>query len=136
MVPGHADVPVPVDVERGWEQQGFSRYSGVGHYACQFDRPGDGTWQLRIPSVRTAVEVRLNGELIGRQAWAPYEFDLPERLLRPAGNALEVAVYSAAANKYYNGSPFQDQPEPSGLLAPPMLVGARDELTSLDQEEG
>ena len=134
-IPGHADMPVPVEVERGWEQQGFSSYSGVGHYACQFDLPGDGTWQLRIPSVRTAVEVRLNGELIGRHAWAPYEFDLPERLLRPVGNTLEIAVYSAAANKYYKGSPFQDHPEPSGLIAPPVLARGTGALISLDREE-
>jgi hypothetical protein len=122
-IPGYADVPVPIEVGRGWEQQGFSSYSGVGRYTCRFDRPSDGTWQLHIPSARTAVEVRLNGELIGRQAWAPYEFDLPGRLLRPAGNTLEIDVYSAAANKYYNGSPFQDHPEPSGLVVPPVLVG-------------
>jgi hypothetical protein len=121
-IPGLAEVPVPIDVRLGWEKQGFSGYSGVGRYECQFDRPGTGTWQLRIPSVRTAVEVRLNGELIGRRAWAPYDFDLPERLLRPAGNTLEIAVYSAAGNKYYSGSPFQDHPEPSGLVAPPVLL--------------
>ena len=125
-IPGLSDTPVPVGVDRGWEQQGFSSYSGIGYYACQFDRPGDGAWQLRIPSVRTAVEVRLNGELIGRRAWAPYVFDLPEPLLRQARNILEIAVFSAAGNKYYGGSPFQDQPEPSGLTAPPVLVSSRD----------
>jgi hypothetical protein len=69
--------------------------------------------------------VRLNGELIGGQAWAPYDFDLPERLLRPVGNTLEIAVYSTAANKYNNGSPFQDHPEACGLVAAPVLVGAQ-----------
>jgi hypothetical protein len=122
MLPGRADTPVPISVDSGWEQQGFGSYSGVGYYTCQFDRPPGGSWRLRIPSVRTAVEVRLNGHLVGGRAWIPYEFDLPEGLLQAAGNTLEIAVFSAAGNKYYSGSPFQDGPEPSGLLAPPLLV--------------
>jgi hypothetical protein len=120
-VPGRADDPVPVDVSHGWELQGFADYSGAGAYSCQFDRPSPGAWRLRLPDVRAAAEVRLNGELIGARAWAPYEFELPAGILRPTANQLEVVVYSAAGNKYYAGTPYQEQPEASGLLQPPVL---------------
>lgn len=121
-IPGRADVPVPVEVSSGWERQGFADYSGVGIYTCQFDRPAAGAWQLRLPAVRTAVEVTLNGQAIGGRAWAPYEFRLPAELLLPTGNHLAIAVYSAAGNKYYAGTPYQAVPEASGLLQPPVLV--------------
>jgi len=120
-IPGSADNPVPVDVSLGWERQGFADYSGPGTYSCQFDRPSPGAWQLRLPAVRAAAEVTLNGQLIGKRAWAPYEFELPADILRPEANHLEVVVYSAAGNKYYAGTPYQARPEPSGLLQPPIL---------------
>ena len=131
-VPGLADEPVPVDVHEGWERQGFAAYSGVGIYSCEFDRPADGGsgggsgggWRLRLPAVRAAAEVTLNGQPVGRRGWAPYEFALPDDLLRPAGNRLEIAVYSAAGNKYYAGTPYQAGPEASGLLRPPVLVSS------------
>jgi hypothetical protein len=122
-IPGRTDAPVPVDAGRGWEEQGFPDYSGVGIYSCQFEPPAGQAWRLRLPAVRTAVEVKLNGEVLGRQAWAPYEFPLPPELLRPHDNQLEIAVFSAAGNKYYSGTPYQSRPEASGLVAVPVLVG-------------
>ena len=123
-IPGRADVPVPVEVSSGWERQGFADYSGVGIYSCQFDLPSEGAWQLRLPAVRAAARVTLNGHAVGGQAWAPYEFRLPPELLQPTGNHLEVAVFSAAGNRYYAGTPYQAAPEASGLLRPPVLVAA------------
>ncbi|MGI9009119.1 MAG: hypothetical protein ACR2FU_23525 [Streptosporangiaceae bacterium] len=123
-VPGLADKPVPVEVNQGWERQGFASYSGVGFYCCEFDRPADGGWRLRLPAVRAAVEVTLNGQPVGGRGWAPFEFALPDDLLRPAGNRLEIAVFSAAGNKYYAGTPYQAAPEASGLLRPPVLVAS------------
>lgn len=122
-IPGLAEEPVPVNVTEGWERQGFASYSGVGIYACQFDRPPGRDWYLRLPAVRAAAEVSLNGQPVGRRGWTPFEFALPENLLRPAGNRLEVKVFSAAGNRYYAGTPYQSAPESSGLLRPPELVG-------------
>lgn len=89
-------------------------------YACNFERRATGPQRLRLPKVSSAVEVTLNGEVIGARAWEPYEFELPE--LRESGNRLEVAVFSAAANKYYDGTPYRQHSEPSGLLAPPVIL--------------
>ncbi len=121
-IPGRTGEPVPIDVCRGWEQQGFADYSGAGTYACRFDQPDGEARTLRLPAVRTAAEVRLNGEEIGSQAWAPYTFPLPAGLLRRTGNELEVTVFSAAGNKYYGGTPYQVTPEASGLLGTPVLI--------------
>jgi hypothetical protein len=104
----------------GWEQQGFPAYSGVGHYTCTFDRNASRPRRLRLPRVSAAVEVTLNGRATGSRAWEPFEFELPE--LRDTANQLEITVFSAAANKYYSGTPYRQHPEPSGLLAAPTLI--------------
>lgn len=119
-IPGLADTPRPVRVDRGWERQGFPAYSGIGYYACTFDRNASRPRRLRLPLVSAAVEVALNGRAIGSKAWEPYEFELPE--LRQTANRLEITVFSAAANKYYSGTPYRQHPEPSGLLAAPTLI--------------
>lgn len=75
-----------------------------------------------MPKVSAAAKVTLNGENIGARAWEPYEFELSE--LRETGNRLEIAVFSAGANKYYNGTPYRQLSEPSGLLAPSAIVSS------------
>jgi hypothetical protein len=113
---------IPVSVSEGWEKQGFRNFSGVGRYSCHFDAPqSEGSMLLTLPIVHTAVEVRLNSELVGRRAWAPYEFVLDRNLLRDGSNELELKVFSSAGNKYYGGTPFQDDPEPSGLGGVPII---------------
>jgi hypothetical protein len=112
----------PVDVLEGWEGQGFPGYSGVGRYTRRFEVPsGDGPILLTLPVVNTAVEVRVNDVPVGKRAWAPYEFVIGRDLLRDGENDLELRIFSAAGNKYYGGTPFQDQPEPSGLGGAPTL---------------
>ena len=120
LVPGRIDTPVPICVDRGWEQQGFPTHSGLGVYTCSFDRPDSRTWRLRLPAVSAAADVSLNGCRVGRRGWAPYEFELTG--LRERDNELTITVFSTAANKYYSGTPFRAQPQPSGLLAAPVLI--------------
>lgn len=113
---------VPASVADGWEVQGFDRYSGVGNYSREFEAPaGEGPIVLALPIVHTAVEVRVNGVAVGSRAWAPYEFVVERDLLRAGSNELELRVFSSAGNKYYGGTPFQDEPEPSGLGAAPTI---------------
>jgi hypothetical protein len=111
-----------VSVAKGWEVQGLGSFSGVGRYTCHFDAPpGVGPIMLSLPIVHTAVEVRLNDEPVGSRAWAPYEFVIDRDLLRDHGNELELKVFSSGGNKYYGGTPFQNEPEPSGLGAVPNI---------------
>jgi hypothetical protein len=58
---------------------------------------------------------------VGNRAWTPYEFVIERNLLRDGGNELELRVFSSAGNKYYGGTPFQDEPEPSGLGGAPTI---------------
>ncbi|HEY1762277.1 MAG TPA: hypothetical protein VGG17_06775 [Acidimicrobiales bacterium] len=112
----------PVSVLEGWEGQGFPGFSGVGTYSSHFDSPsGEGPILLALPVVNTAVEVRVNDVLVGSRAWAPYEFVIDRNLLSDESNELELRIYSSAGNKYYGGTPFQDEPEPSGLGGAPTI---------------
>jgi hypothetical protein len=113
----------PIDVDRGWEEQGLDDFSGAATYELRFDLDdGGGTWELELPGVQTAAEASLNGSPLGRRGWRPYRFPIPRGLLQTGSNDLSIRVYSAAANKYYAGTPFQIGKDPSGLTAPPTLV--------------
>lgn len=116
--------PVAVDVSKGWEQQGFPEYSGIGTYTRDIELPpGDEDLILHLPVVNTAVVVTLNGRVVGSRAWSPHTFVLPRAQVLKGANSLSLTVFSAAANHYYGGTPYQDGPEPSGLGAAPLLLG-------------
>jgi hypothetical protein len=115
----------PIEVDRGWEVQGLDEYSGAATYELRFDLDGGaeaGNWELHLPQVHTAAEAFVNGSPIGRRGWRPYRFSIPQGVLHPGSNDLLVRVYSAAANKYYAGTPFQTGKDPSGLTAAPILM--------------
>jgi hypothetical protein len=116
---------VPILVDRGWELQGLETFAGVGVYRCTFDLPGDpeaGPWTLELPAVHCAVEARLNDVPLGMRGWSPYRLVVPCEALRERENELEFAVASAAANRYYAGTPYQDGLQPSGLAGAPTLT--------------
>lgn len=123
---------VPIGVSRGWEGQGFPGFSGAGRYVRTVElaggENGDTGWlgdlALDLPVVHTAVEVRVNGHPVGRRAWAPYRFVVPKDKLREGSNEIELLVYSAAGNRYYHDTPYQDVPEASGLGAAPVIESA------------
>jgi len=118
--------PRAVRVDRGWEVQGWPRFSGIGGYRVRFDLPAADLawpdWELVLDGVHTAADLELNGTQIGRFGWAPIECPVPKGLLRAEGNELCVAVASTAANRYYAGTGQQGPAlDPSGLTTPPVL---------------
>jgi hypothetical protein len=122
-LPAGSGAVVPISVSAGWERQGFPGLSGAGRYVCALEVPaGPVDVVVELPEVNTAVEVEVNGHPVGRRAWSPYRFTVPAEVLRPGANELALTVYSAAGNRYYGGTPYQDEPEPSGLGAPPVVV--------------
>jgi hypothetical protein len=114
-----------IDVNRGWEEQGLADYSGVGTYelALELDSGAeDANWELELPDVHTAAEAFFNDVRIGQRGWRPYRFAIPRGLLRAGHNDLRIRVYSAAGNKYYAGTSFQNVKDLCGLTEPPILV--------------
>ncbi|GAA1106358.1 hypothetical protein [Streptomyces javensis] len=77
--------------------------------------------ELTLPAVAGAVTVSVNGVRVAERAWAPYRVTIPADALRPGGNELRVRVAPSAANRYYAGTGLRAEPEPCGLLAPPLL---------------
>lgn len=128
----------PVDVDRGWEQQGWDRYSGVGDYHNTFELTADALawpdWELVLPVVHTSAEAEINGQPVGRWGWAPFRCNIASSTLRPGHNELRIRVSSTAANHYYAGTRHRAGPaDPSGLAAAPRL---RPRLTGFsDQPE-
>lgn len=118
------EAPRPIDVHIGWQAQGLPHFSGTGEYRTVFDVEAAPTdeWELVLPGVRTAVEARLNGVLVGRRGWGPFRFRVPAPTLRASGNELCLRVASTAANRYYADSGQQGPKlDPSGLTAAPYL---------------
>ncbi|MFC9843799.1 hypothetical protein ACFWFF_18555 [Streptomyces sp. NPDC060223] len=120
----------PVDVDRGWEEQGegqgWAEYSGVGEYRNTFDISAADLawpdWELVLPVVHTSAEAEINGQAVGRWGWGPFRCDVASSTLSPGRNELRIRVASTAANHYYAGTRHHAGPaEPSGLAAAPRL---------------
>ncbi|HPA42113.1 MAG TPA: hypothetical protein PKV69_08885, partial [Candidatus Hydrogenedentes bacterium] len=123
-----------------WSQRpepGIKHYSGKAVYRTVFDRPSDtaeGRAFLSLGSVKNMASVRLNGTDLGVAWCMPWRLEIPEGLLRPQGNELEITVANLWINRLIGDSalpkrkrltwstltPFRpDSPlEPSGLLGP------------------
>jgi hypothetical protein len=116
----------PIRVDRGWQVQGWPRFSGVAEYRLRFDLPpADPTWsdwELLLTEVHTAADVELNGTPLGWFGWGPVTCAVPAGLLRADGNELTITVASTAANHYYADTRQQSAGlDPSGLTAAPVL---------------
>jgi hypothetical protein len=121
-IDGHT--PRPIDVDRGWELQGWPVFAGTGIYRRRValaDLSDGEAWHLELPGVRDTVDVRINGLPSGRRIAGDACFELPD-LRGEVG--LELHVRNTAANRFYAGTSFLATPEPSGLTQPPVLVRA------------
>lgn len=114
----------PIDVDRGWEEQGLDDYSGAAIYELTADVEAGGgavDWELSLPAVHTGAEATVNGVSLGRRSWRPYDFPIPRGVLQAGANDIQIRVYSTAANRYYAGTPFQIGKDPCGLTDAPVL---------------
>jgi len=130
------DAPIHFEMGRGsinlgnWDDHGLEGYSGGVRYGRTFihdtgTRPGERVL-LDLGRVRGTAEARVNGAVIGARIWAPYTFDLTERL-QQGDNTLEVIVYNTLAPYLAAVSPtfyvFPGQTV-SGLFGPVVITRA------------
>lgn len=119
--PGAGADFVQISVETGWENQGFSDFSGVGVYRMMLTVETEAEWILELPQAETAVTAFLDGTPTDRRAWRPYRFTLGR--LSTGTHMLELHVANTAANRYYRNTPYLgDRPDGSGLTAAPKLI--------------
>lgn len=115
----------PVEVDKGWESQGWENYAGEGTYRCSFDLHDvrhEFQYELVLPGVETTAEVILNGTNIGNAAWEPYRFQLPVEILKVEGNELMIRVTNTGANHYYDHTHYEPAgKQPSGLTRRPFI---------------
>ena len=115
----------PIDIQRGWEQQGYSDFAGEGIYVSTFDfeKSQEGFLPtLVLPRVETAAEVTINGMGLGRRSYLPYQWTLTDDVLKRANNHLEIRVRNTGANYYYAGTTFQPEgKQASGLIGCPEI---------------
>lgn len=91
-------------------------FSGTYRYAAVVnleDPAGPAT--LDLGRVGEAAQVRINGQAVAELLWGPYVATIPEGVLVPGKNTVEVLVSNSAAN-YYEGLRRE-----SGLLGPVLL---------------
>lgn len=113
-----------IAVTYGWERQGLPAFAGTADYVRQIELDAPVPLKLTLPAVAGAVIVSVNGVRVGARAWTPYRVTIPADALRPGGNELRIRVAPSAANRYYAGTGLRAEPEPCGLLAPPLLSHA------------
>lgn len=127
-IPGQKPV-FPFDVSRGWEDQGFDHYSGVGIYENEFTLPHGfekWEWELYLPAVCTCVEVYINNQSVGQLLWSPYRLVIKPEFLSAKSNRLRLDVYNTGGNLYFQNTPYQSYGRfPSGILMPPRIQLAR-----------
>ncbi len=114
-----------IDIQRGWELQGYADYSGMGTYECDFFLDVEYfvcDLDLVFPQLETAVEVYINDELVGKRGWLPYQFSIPKSKISLGKNHLQVNVYNTGGNHYYQNTPYTgDSPTPSGIIGAPWI---------------
>ncbi|SCB42747.1 hypothetical protein GA0061101_11634 [Rhizobium lusitanum] len=111
-----------INVDEGWQVQGFANFSGIGLYRLTFDLDAAADIILDLPSVATAVTVRIDGRDAGMRCFPPFRIALG--CLSAGPHDLELAVSNTAANRYYAGTPYAGSvwPDESGLTAAPRLL--------------
>ena len=83
----------------GWEGRD-EFFSGTMLYSAVFDYAGGGARAaLSLGVVKEIARVRLNGRDLGVRFMPPYEFPVPDGLLKARGNVLEVEVTNLGANR-------------------------------------
>ena len=137
--------PRTLDALAGWET--FDEFfSGTMMYRTSFDAESkSGNRTISLGEVREIARVRLNGRDLGVKFMPPYDFVIPEGVLKEKGNELEVEVTNLGANrlrwndlnkvdwKYFTDINMVDinykkfdasqwNPLPSGLLGPVRLL--------------
>jgi len=101
---------------KSWtEEERLRHFSGQAHYTIGFELPDeylaeDIILRLSLGVVGNVAEVRLNGRPVGVHWMAGQEFGL-EGIVRPGGNALEVAVTNTLINRVSGLGAFPDVPE-------------------------
>ncbi len=94
----------------GWEKQGQLFYSGMVSYLLgKADCPPDSVFEL--PGFTGVAELLLNGRSIGKAAFAPYRFELPE-----GEYDFELRCWNSMGNR------FERYAVPSGLTAGPVII--------------
>ncbi len=102
-------------VEPGpWPAQGMHFYTGTVTYSAEFDmQEGAEEVHVVLSDLHGASEVRVNGEVVGRILWPPYEAD-GSSALKPGANTVEIEVANTLRNIY--GSHYcEDETTSAGI---------------------
>lgn len=77
-------------------------FSGECIYRIEFNAPSSRPARLCLGKVKYSCTVRLNGVIVGRRFWGPFNFDLPAGVLKKGENNLEISVSNTFANAICN----------------------------------
>ncbi|MBN1942882.1 MAG: hypothetical protein JW849_06265 [Phycisphaerae bacterium] len=108
-------------------------FSGDVEYAVSFTCPKTVVAKARfldLGFLRCACDVRLNGQSLGRRAWAPYRFPMAG-LLRAGKNELNIIVTNTLANQFVTTKNLDRWP--ANVIGPYHAIGKafeKDSLTS------
>lgn len=80
-----------------WRNYLGDEFSGQACYSITFKATPGKAARLSLGKVNYACTAILNGHVLGRRFWGPFDFDIPKNLLRKR-NTLEIKVTNTFAN--------------------------------------
>lgn len=103
---GGPTLPDPMTMPQlvSWTEQGgqnTQRFAGTARYTTTFDLPEQDAevWRINLGQVAESARVRVNGKDFGILFTPPMCIDVPDDILQPDGNKLEVEVTNLSANR-------------------------------------
>ena len=100
----------PRDSREGWQKAGLPHYMGSGIYRWTHlftTQEVDARWGIDFDGIVNSADLRLNGRMLGRRAWAPWRWALEG--VRPGVNTFELHVHGNGGN--LRKLIFPDQPQ-------------------------
>ncbi len=103
----HSDKAIPITLGN-WSYLIVSAYSGSGVYETTFTLPDEKLGkegEINLGGVHFVASVYLNDQFLGTSLTAPYNFKIPDNLLRKE-NKLKIVVTNTSANWYIHTDYF------------------------------
>lgn len=110
------ELPTTVN-SNGWENNGFTYYSGEGVYKMEYTAEKDFEKAYICLGTDDVAKIYVNGQMAACRLWEPYKVDITN-LLNKGKNNIEVHITATRGNMFMK----EQNPSRNGLTAPAKII--------------